>query len=342
MAAATASGRQSLWSGLDTSSRNYYINNLLPDARQARSDFALDGSDAATRAVFNDPTTQGTIVDYGAPMTSAEFASIAESASELTYDGAPDPDVLASTYSVSTDDGADAPDSTGNIGCDPTTQSGCTDSSASLTSTASIPSDPTTDDLNATTGTNSSSLAVEAGAAKHAFDRYGARADADAHGARGTDRSGLYSPFADSDCTNFVSQVWHLGGGLPMKLGWRIRWIRGGGQGARSATHSWTLVRDFVDYMVNKRQTSRLITADVTSSNLPSTAAIADAIEYDWGEGEGWSHLAVAVKVDTTSDKISQHSINRRESAWNRGWLRQTDLSIRARMKARVVHLRAP
>jgi hypothetical protein len=127
-----------------------------------------------------------------------------------------------------------------------------------------------------------------------------------------------------------------------MKLGWRIRFVRRGGAGARSPTRSWTLVRDFVDYMVNKRQSSRLVAADVTSSNLPAMTAIADAIEYDWGEGEGWSHLAVVVKANTNSDRISQHSINRRESDWNLGWLKQRNGTIRARMKARVIHLRAP
>jgi len=340
MAATSASGRQALWAGLDQASRDYYIDDLLPTAREVRGDFALDSSDTATRSVFSDPTTHGTIAEYGAPMTSTELASIAESTSELTYDGSPDGDVLASSYSVSTDDGADVPDSTGNIGCDPSTETGCTDSSTSLTSTASIASDLTTDDLNATAGTTSSAAAVAAGAAKRRFDRYGARADADAHAL--TPRSGLYSPFGDSDCTNFVSQVWHLGGGLPMKLGWRIRFIRRGGAGARSSTRSWTLVRDFVDYMVNRRQTSRLVTADVTSSNLPATAAIADAIEYDWGEGEGWSHLSVVVKVNTNSDNISQHSIDRRQSPWNRGWVNQPVRSIRDRMRARIVHLRAP
>lgn len=153
--------------------------------------------------------------------------------------------------------------------------------------------------------------------------------------------TGLYRPFGDSDCTNFVSQAWHLGGGLRRKIGWRIRPIRGLGLGARSATPAWAAVRNFVDYMVNQRQTSRLIAADVTSSNLPG-AAIADAVEYDWGEGEGWSHLAIVVKVDTRIDNISQHSRNRRQSYWNRGWREQLDPTIRSRMRARIVHLRAP
>lgn len=94
--------------------------------------------------------------------------------------------------------------------------------------------------------------------------------------------------------------------------------------------------------MVNVRQTSRLVPADITSFNLPATAAIADAIEYDWGMGEGWSHLGAAVKTGTSIDNVSQHSINRRESLWNLGWQQQADRTVRARMKARAVHLRAP
>jgi hypothetical protein len=343
MAATSSSGRQALWAGLDPTSRSYYVNDLLSDARQARSDFGLDSSDATTRSVFADPTTQGTIAEYGAPLTSTEMTIVNdEGPPSWAYDGAPAPDVLASTYSVSPADGAAGPDSTGNVGCDPSTETGCADSSTTETDSTTGPSDPVTDDLDALAADRSSTDAVRAGAASSGFDRYGARADADAHGADGTERSGLYRPFGDSDCTNFVSQVWHLGGGLPMKLGWRIRPIRGLGRGARSYTHSWTLVRDFVDYMVYDRQTSRLITADVTSSNLPATAAIADAIEYDWGEGHGWSHLSVVVRADTSSDLISQHSNNRRQRPWNRGWLDQRNATIRARMRARVVHLRAP
>jgi hypothetical protein len=341
MAAASPTGRQALWAGLDQTSRDYYINNLLPDAKVNRQSYGFDASDATTRSVFNDPTTQGTIATYGAPMTSAEWANFSDdSPPSWAYDGPPNPDVLASTYNVSTDDGANVPDSTGNRGCDPATESGCPDSATTSTYALTTPSDPVTDDLNAVAGTASSEDAVNAGAASSRFDRYRARADADAHAM--SPRTGLFEPFGDSDCTNFVSQVWNLGGGLPMKTGWRIRWKKGGGLGSRDPTNSWTLVRSFVYYMVNQRQTSRLINADVTSYNLPSQAAIADAIEYDWGRGEGWSHLAVVVKTNSNIDYVSQHSTNRRESLWDLGWYNEQVRSVRDNMRARLVHLRAP
>lgn len=341
MAAASSADRQALWAALDAASQEYYVNDLLPYARQARQGFALASTETATRRVFGDPTTHSTIAEYGTPMTSADWAAVSdERPPSWAYDGAPSADVLASTYSVGTDDGPPIPDSTENRGCDPSTETGCPDSATTSTSALTTPSDPVTDDLDAVAATASSEDAVTAGARSGGFDRYGARADADAHALN--PRSGLYSPFNDSDCTNFVSQVWHLGGGLPMKRGWRIRPIRGLGLGGRSYTRSWTLVRDFVHYMVNVRQTSRLIAADINSFNLPAQAAIADAIEYDWGEGHGWSHLAVAVKTHTTIDNVSQHSINRRQSLWNLAWVNQPIRRIRERMRARVVHLRAP
>lgn len=343
MAATSATGRQALWASLNPASRDYYVNNLLPDARQIRESFALDSSDATTRAVFNDPATHDKIAQYGTPMTSADWAVVSyEGPPSWVYDGPPAPDVLASTYRVSTDDGPSVPDSTENAGCDPSTETGCPDSATASTSALTTPSDPITDDLSAVTGTRSSEDAVTAGARSGGFDRYSARADADAHALR--PRTGLFEPFADgaADCTNFVSQVWHLGGGLPMTRGWYIRHIRGVGLGSRSYSRTWPLTRDFVDYMVNKRQVARLITLNVTSYDLPASAAIADAIEYDWGTGHGWTHLSVVVATNTRFDNISQHSSNRRQSIWNLGWVNERNTSVRARMRARVLHLRAP
>lgn len=339
MAATTASGRQALWAGLDPTSRSYYVNDLLPQAKAVRADFGLDASDATTQAVFNDPTTHGTIADLGTPLTSTEYAQVSsDSAPGTLSDGNPSSDLLSSTYQVQTYDGdPTASDSTGNIGCDQGTETGCPDAGAMLTDSTVPASDPTTDDLSASSATASEASATQAGAASSWFNRYGARADADAHAL--SPRTGLYAPFNDSDCTNFVSQVWHFGGGLRMTGKWRIRWMWPQFLG-RTNTRSWSLVRDFVNYMVNTRQIARLINLNLASFDLPSSAGLGDAIEYDWGRGAGWSHLAVVVSTAGTNDRISQHSVNRRESLWDLGWVNETSTTVRANMRARVVHVR--
>jgi len=335
MAATTDSGRQALWAGLDPTSRSNYINRLLPTAEQARGDFGLDGSDATTRAVFSDPTTHGTIAQYGAPMTQPEQTQIASDAPPgVLYDGSPASDVLASSYQSSTDDGNTTTlDSTGNIGCDASTETGCA-GDGTTTTYGLAPSDPTTDDLTATAATTNETAAVQAGASRSWFNRYGARADADSHAT--SPRSGLYAPVGGADCTNFVSQVWHLGGGLHMTGRWFIKQ----GLFVRTSTYSWTLVRNFVNYMVNKRQIAALMPLTVSADTVPSGVEIGDAIEYDWGRGEGWSHLAVVVNTSTAISRVSQHSNNRRESRWNLGWFDEPNQAIKDRMRARAVHVR--
>ena len=108
----------------------------------------------------------------------------------------------------------------------------------------------------------------------------------------------------------------------------------------RQSTYSWVLVRHFVDYMVNKRQIARLISATPSSSRLPEGAGLGDAVEYDLGEGQGWSHLAVVVGLSGSYHRISQHSVNRRQVDWNGGWRREVDSRVRSNMRARVVHVR--
>jgi len=109
----------------------------------------------------------------------------------------------------------------------------------------------------------------------------------------------------------------------------------------RKSTYSWVLVRNFVHYMLRKRQIVKLIGATPSAVHLPSGTGIGDAVEYDWGEGEGWSHLAIVVGLNSSKDDtISQHSNNRRNSTWRRGWLQQTNATIRDNMRARVVHVR--
>ncbi len=347
MAAATPSGRQTIWAGMNQTSRDYYVNLLLPDARQSRQDFSLDSSDTTIRTVFNDPTTQGTIANLGTPLTSSEAAYVwDDSPPGPLYDGLPDADVLASQYASPTtaDDGTWDTDSTSDadnpsgVGCDPTVDTGC-DDGATMTLSAESQSNPTTDDLTASAAKTESADAAQAGATRSWFDRYGARKDADDHAT--SPRTGLYAPVSGADCTAFVSQVWHLGGGLRMTGRWFIKQQTFLGLSTRRIdTWSWALVRNFVDYMVNKRQIARLITATPSAAHLPAGTGIGDAVEYDWGEGEGWSHLAIVVGLNTNKDDtIDQHSHPRLNRTWRRGWLDQQNANARANMRTRVVHV---
>ncbi len=349
MAGGSNVARQALWASLDPASRSYYIESLLSDARSNRAAFGLVSGEAAVRSIFADPVTHGSIELYGAPMTTSDLAMIDSDAPPgPVYDGIPDPDALASGSAGSGEGegvGVDEPpypgefeapyepDSAAAAGCDPATESDCSNVETSTDNGGATVRLPT-DDHEAAAASRASSLATAAGASRSWFDRYGARADANAHGEN--PRTGLFSPIGGSDCTNFVSQVWHKGGGLNMTGKWFIRQI----SWERRFTASWAAVRNFVDYMVSVRQIASLITVSPGAARLPSSVGLGDAVEYDWGEGAGWSHLAVVVNLSGAYARISQHSSNRSDESWRRGWVHTRSPQVRANMRTRVVHVR--
>lgn len=93
--------------------------------------------------------------------------------------------------------------------------------------------------------------------------------------------------------------------------------------------------------MVNEYGIATLIRANPVSVHLLGGTGIGDAVECEWGQGHGLSHLAVAETLTGTNHKISQHSKDRRESSSRRGWL-EAPSAARERLRARVVHVKVP
>jgi hypothetical protein len=108
----------------------------------------------------------------------------------------------------------------------------------------------------------------------------------------------------------------------------------------RKWTASWGAVRNFVDYMANSRQIVMLSSVSPGAAHIPG-AGLGDAMEYDWGGSEGWSHLAVVVRTGgTVDDLVDQHNTDRYRSTWRLGYLQQQDGNVRAAMRTRLVHVR--
>lgn len=163
------------------------------------------------------------------------------------------------------------------------------------------------------------------------FNRQGAVNDANywAHRTRGHP----FERFGGTDCTNFVSQAWHFGGGLNMTDNWYVRdhhtWYPGDDN--RDNTASWSVAVAFANYMVNARKIAHYEKND--PSNAFNSANLGDAILYNWGRGHGWSHLTIEVGWDRNGDKIDQHSTDRDHSPWNRGYTIERDPSVRKKMR---------
>jgi hypothetical protein len=60
---------------------------------------------------------------------------------------------------------------------------------------------------------------------------------------------------------------------------------------------------------------------------------------WDWGKGEGYSHLQIEVGWDGSGDKINQHTYDRYHYPWNWGYQNEHDSRIRQKMRAVVIHV---
>jgi cell wall-associated NlpC family hydrolase len=186
---------------------------------------------------------------------------------------------------------------------------------------------------NASETSNVDTLYTAAARTPVSFSRNGAVSDADNH--VNLARDFPYSPIAGTDCTNFVSQAWHFGGGLAQTSSWFV--VSEGW--ARYFSPPWAAARNFAEYQVNRRKIATY--RKDNPAKAYNTALPGDAILYDWGTGEGWSHLAIEVGWDGAGDFIDQHTKDRFHSPWNLGYL----LALQFRPKeaplnkAMVVHV---
>lgn len=163
-------------------------------------------------------------------------------------------------------------------------------------------------------------------------------------------RNAAYTSFGDMDCTNFVSQALRAGG-IP---------IRNNGSLAAWAPYllSWVRVNAFLQtFEVVNHQVKYLKVKSMGAAYTPARKG--DLYLYNWGKGNGWSHLSMATGWgkygsfwDTDSagnrvnynqitggrgDKMAQHATDRDGAPWNWGYQTQRNPKIRSKMGTLVV-----
>ncbi len=158
-----------------------------------------------------------------------------------------------------------------------------------------------------------------------------------------------------SNCTNFVSQALLAGGKKEVESGYPF-WAYGN---KNVHSRSWSSVDHFLEFWEEpgkKRSTVTHYTKKMGSAY--TSAAKGDVYVYDWGKGDGWSHLAIATGYgnfvnyyDVTArknynsvtggsgDKIAQHSTDRDGAPWNWGYHGEPDKTVKAKMRTKILHI---
>jgi hypothetical protein len=185
-----------------------------------------------------------------------------------------------------------------------------------------------------------------AGAITMTYNRAGAVAAANHWSANGYNMTNPSYYRLGNDCTNFVSQSVHGGGvaydvGGGANIGWYPHYI------------AWDAVHWFDYYW---HQLHAKVTYESVTMNAAYTSAEAgDVYMYDWGRGEGWSHVSIEAGfggfaswtengrsyssvTGGSGDYIDQHTTDRWHSPWNWGYWTETSPTIRAKMKTIILH----
>lgn len=174
------------------------------------------------------------------------------------------------------------------------------------------------------------------------YNRTAAVAYADLYSCNGTQcRNPSYASFG-SDCTNFASQTLHAGGQPYIynnAAGTSPEW--------RPYLTTWNTVSGFLAYWRNTRSiVSSFTVIDKTNDYTP--AANGDFYAYDWGKGDGISHLSIEAGYGVYNsdygsgrgDFMDQHSTDRHHAPYNWGY-RHPDSSVDpSKMKIYLVHLK--
>lgn len=148
-------------------------------------------------------------------------------------------------------------------------------------------------------------------------------------------RNGAYPsfgsfPYWGSDCTNFVSQAMYDGGFSMVGGGsetspWEW-WIRPNNWGRYDFSHSWSVAADLRQFLIYHYPGGYSQgTAPGSSTNYwtPDAVTTGDLLFYDWGRGEGISHVGMQVGYGTDPDMgwngnfTDQHQTDRRHAFWS-------------------------
>lgn len=164
-------------------------------------------------------------------------------------------------------------------------------------------------------------------------------------------RNKNYNNMGRADCTNFVSQAMRAGGKQNSQSGAAIwYWLT-----KANYSNSFVQVPKLREFLGQKSR-STTVTLNMDAAFTPARKG--DLYMYDWGKGEGWSHLSMetgngsfANVVDSHTNKnyrsvtggkgdyIAQHSTDRDGSPWNWGYQTQKDAKIKKKMKTVLIKL---
>jgi hypothetical protein len=175
-------------------------------------------------------------------------------------------------------------------------------------------------------------FAIAGAPAASAYDGNQAAAYADANAVSG---NSAFPKFSGTDCANFVSQSVHAGGyGYQTTTSpvWYIRHVYlTGTQMIWEQSASWIRASSFYNFLVadvpggNSRST---VGGGSTYPYTPNAIVTGDILAYDWGKGEGISHVAIQTGsgYDTSNHGVSngwignyidEHTNNRRHAFWS-------------------------
>lgn len=142
-------------------------------------------------------------------------------------------------------------------------------------------------------------------------------------------------PVFGGDCTNFVSQAAHLGGGYPFRGAYtngssdKVWWSSGSGPTSStfSWSNSWAAADGYYRFLLADQPGGHPGgTAPGSSTDYwtPDSEATGDVLFYDWGQGEGVSHAAMQVGYGTDPSSpawkgnyVDYHTTNRYHAFWS-------------------------
>ncbi|MFF9011598.1 DNRLRE domain-containing protein [Streptomyces sp. NPDC014870] len=120
------------------------------------------------------------------------------------------------------------------------------------------------------------------------------------------------------DCTNFISEALHYGGGMRMKgydkdrtsvnTWWRKKYIapiHSGGGTYFIDSHTWTVADKMRQFL------SRHSNGAVYQESHQKYAKVGDIVFFNWGGQGGWDHAGVITKMANGKAYVSAHTNNR-------------------------------
>jgi hypothetical protein len=162
-------------------------------------------------------------------------------------------------------------------------------------------------------------------------------------------RNSSYKNFDPNDCTNFVSQALHAGGGYPFQgtggsttnyNNWFIQNILG----IWNWSHTWSVAPDLLNFLYYDYPGGYARGYFAPYQGSSSGGVVGDVVFYDWGDDQGVSHDSIQVAYGTdpnsgwVGDLVDAHDSDRYHAIWH---LRPYNANLAALTYITVVHVDA-